>query len=157
MSPRNRRLIILLVILAGATASATLALLALQQNISYFRTPTEIVTGQYPERGTDRRIRIGGLVEPGSLTRQQNVIRFRVTDQVQSLTVVYDGIVPDLFREGQGVVAEGRINPEQIFVADKLLAKHDEKYVPPELRGQRPEVRDQNAEARDAQPVISNP
>jgi cytochrome c-type biogenesis protein CcmE len=134
MSPRQRRLVILLVILAGATASTTLALLGLQQNISFFRTPSEIISGRYPEQGTDRRIRIGGLVERGSLERRRNAIQFIVTDQNNNLTVRYEGIVPDLFREGQGVIAEGRMVSADVLVADKLLAKHDENYIPPELK-----------------------
>lgn len=134
MSPRRQRLIIVLAILAGVAGAVTLALLALEDNVSYFRTPTEIVSQTYPEHGTGRRVRIGGMVVAGSIQRGAGIIDFQVTDQVNSLRVNYAGIVPDLFREGQGVIADGRVQPDGSFVADKLLAKHDEKYVPPELK-----------------------
>jgi cytochrome c-type biogenesis protein CcmE len=113
-------------------------LYALKDNLSYFRTPSEIVSGDYPEARTGRAIRLGGLVEEGSLTRTwlksgEEEVDFRITDLAQSVPVHYKGIVPDLFREGQGVIAEGKMAPDGTFIASRLLAKHDEKYMPPEV------------------------
>jgi len=109
-----------------------LALSALQQNINLFYTPTQIAAGEAPE-GT--RIRAGGLVEEGSVKRTNDSlsVAFRVTDGAQAITITYQGILPDLFREGQGIVALGRVNSEGVLVADEVLAKHDENYMPPEV------------------------
>ena len=113
--------------------ATALTLFALRDNISYFRTPTDIVNGNCPECSAGRRFRIGGLVEKGSLKKEGDLIAFRVTDLKNTLRVGYQGVPPDLFREGQGVVAEGRMGPDGVFDAQILLAKHDEKYMPPEI------------------------
>ncbi len=128
---RNRRIGLIAagaVLLAGA---AFLVLSALQRNVSYFYTPSEAaVEGVAP--GT--RIRLGGMVEDGSVIDGPGLeLRFRVTDGAQSVPVSYAGLRPDLFREGQGVIAQGRFNPSGEFAADTILAKHDENYVPREL------------------------
>lgn len=130
---RNRRLGLIAaaaVILSGA---AYLVFTALAQNISYFYTPSEAKeAGVAPET----RIRLGGLVENGSLEHGDGLaITFRVTDGKATLPVAYDGILPDLFREGQGMIAQGAFNADGVFVADTILAKHDENYVPKELQG----------------------
>lgn len=133
MNPtRRKRLLIVLAIVVGVGAAVGLALFALQQNINLFYTPTQIANGEAPK---NTRIRAGGLVEKGSLVRdtQTLAVSFRVTDGVQSITIQYQGILPDLFREGQGIVALGRISPTGQLVADEVLAKHDEKYMPPEV------------------------
>ncbi len=133
MNPvRKKRLFIILAILAGVGVAVTLALSALQENINLFYTPTQIAAGEAPE-GT--RIRAGGLVEDGSVTRSSDslTVTFRVTDNNASIAIQYQGILPDLFREGQGIVALGRVNGEGILVADEVLAKHDENYMPPEV------------------------
>ncbi|KJS32012.1 MAG: cytochrome C biogenesis protein CcmE [Pseudomonas sp. BICA1-14] len=119
-------------ILAGVGIAVALALSALQQNINLFYTPTQIAAGEAPE-GT--RIRAGGLVEEGSVKRTNDSlsVAFRVTDGAQAITITYQGILPDLFREGQGIVALGRVNSEGVLVADEVLAKHDENYMPPEV------------------------
>ena len=131
------RLYGLLLFLAGFGTATGLTLYALRENLSYFRTPSELLSGNYPERISNRALRLGGLIEKGSLTRTtsggEEAITFRVTDLVQSVTVHYKGIVPDLFREGQGVIAEGKMAPDGSFTASGLLAKHDEKYMPPEV------------------------
>ncbi|WP_312465801.1 cytochrome c maturation protein CcmE, partial [Stutzerimonas kunmingensis] len=121
-----------LAILAGVGIAVALALSALQQNINLFYTPTQIAAGEAPE-GT--RIRAGGLVEEGSVKRTNDSlsVAFRVTDGAQAITITYQGILPDLFREGQGIVALGRVNSEGVLVADEVLAKHDENYMPPEV------------------------
>ena len=133
MNPvRKKRLFIILAILAGVGVAVTLALSALQENINLFYTPTQIAAGEAPE-GT--RIRAGGLVEDGSVTRSSDslTVTFRGTDNTASIAIQYQGILPDLFREGQGIVALGRVNSEGVLVADEVLAKHDENYMPPEV------------------------
>ncbi|MBF6621981.1 MAG: cytochrome c biogenesis protein CcmE [Pseudomonadales bacterium 32-61-5] len=133
MNPvRKKRLFIVLAILAGVGVAVTLALSALRENINLFYTPTQIAAGEAPE-GT--RIRAGGLVEEGSVTRSKDslTVSFRVTDNNATVTIRYQGILPDLFREGQGIVALGRVNADGVLVADEVLAKHDENYMPPEV------------------------
>jgi cytochrome c-type biogenesis protein CcmE len=129
---RKKRLFIILAILAGVGVAVTLALSALQENINLFYTPTQIAAGEAPE-GT--RIRAGGLVENGSVSRSKDslTVTFRVTDNNETVTIQYQGILPDLFREGQGIVALGRVNADNVLVADEVLAKHDENYMPPEV------------------------
>jgi cytochrome c-type biogenesis protein CcmE len=129
---RRKRLYIVLAILAGVGIAASLALSALSQNINLFYTPTQIVAGEVPR---DARIRAGGMVEKGSLRRTGDSldVQFVVTDFAQRVTIRYRGILPDLFREGQGVVALGRLGTDGVLVADEILAKHDENYMPPEV------------------------
>ncbi|MCP9339581.1 MULTISPECIES: cytochrome c maturation protein CcmE [Stutzerimonas] len=133
MNPvRKKRLFIILAILAGVGVAVTLALSALKENINLFYTPTQIAAGEAPE-GT--RIRAGGMVEEGSVQRSNDslTVTFRVTDYAEAVTIQYQGILPDLFREGQGIVALGRMNADGVLVADEVLAKHDENYMPPEV------------------------
>ena len=133
MNPlRKKRLLIILAILAGVAIAVGLALSALQQNINLFYTPTQIANGEAP---ADTRIRAGGMVEKGSLKRSGDSldVEFVVTDFVKSVTIRYRGILPDLFREGQGIVALGKLNADGVLIADEVLAKHDEKYMPPEV------------------------
>ncbi|WP_417780244.1 cytochrome c maturation protein CcmE [Stutzerimonas xanthomarina] len=133
MNPvRKKRLFIILAILAGVGVAVTLALSALKENINLFYTPTQIAAGEAPE-GT--RIRAGGMVEEGSVQRSNDslTVSFRVTDYAEAVTIQYQGILPDLFREGQGIVALGRMNADGVLVADEVLAKHDENYMPPEV------------------------
>ena len=129
---RKKRLIIVLAILAGMAATVGLAVFALSENINLFYTPTEIVEGKAPQ---DTRIRAGGLVREGSVQRNEDAltVRFVVTDGDADVTIEYKGILPDLFREGQGIVALGRLNASGVLVADEVLAKHDENYMPPEV------------------------
>jgi len=129
---RKKRLFVVLAILAGVGIAVALALSALQQNINLFYTPSQIAAGEAPQ-GT--RIRAGGLVEEGSVKRTNDSlsVAFRVTDGAQAITITYQGILPDLFREGQGIVALGRVNADGVLVADEVLAKHDENYMPPEV------------------------
>jgi len=129
---RKKRLIIILVILVGIGAAVALALSALQQNINLFYTPTQIANGEAP---LDTRIRAGGMVQNGSLKRSGDSldVEFVVTDFNKDVTIQYRGILPDLFREGQGIVALGKLNAQGVVVADEVLAKHDEKYMPPEV------------------------
>ena len=132
MSKRGRRKKLVLLVLFGVTIATVLGLSAFQENLLYFYTPSQVKSGEAPRL---RQFRIGGLVEKGSVVRAANGldVRFTVTDTAQSIPVTYSGILPDLFREGQGIVAMGSLNQDGLFVADEVLAKHDEKYMPPEV------------------------
>ncbi|KTC23038.1 cytochrome C biogenesis protein CcmE [Pseudomonas marginalis ICMP 9505] len=133
MNPlRRKRLLIILAILAGVSLAVGLAMSALRENINLFYTPTQIANGEAP---LGKRIRAGGMVEKGSLQRSGDSldVTFVVTDFSKSVTITYRGILPDLFREGQGIVALGKLNADGVVVADEVLAKHDEKYMPPEV------------------------
>ena len=115
-------------LLLGATA---LVLTALQDSMAFFISPSEVAAGAYQP---GQRFRLGGLVEAGSVERSavDGSVRFAVTDQVHAVPVTFTGLLPDLFREGQGIVAEGRLRPDGVFEAAEVLAKHDESYMPPE-------------------------
>ncbi len=131
MSPRRRRglaLALVVLLLGGAGA---LVLSAFRQNLVFFFSPSQVQAGEVPQ---GRAFRLGGLVEAGSLQRSADGLdtRFVVTDQLQRVAVQYRGLLPDLFKEGKGVVAQGRLGQEGLFLADEVLAKHDENYVPPE-------------------------
>ena len=128
MKARHQRLLGLLAMLALLAVAGGLVLKAFSQNLVFFVTPSEIVRGDAP---AGSRFRLGGLVQPGSVQRDGSDIRFTVTDGAQAVAVTYRGPVPDLFREGKGVVAQGRLSGVQ-FLADEVLAKHDENYMPPE-------------------------
>lgn len=131
MTRKQRRLILIGGSFGVLALAAVLVLSALSDSIVFFNSPTDIVQKQL-KPGT--RVRVGGLVKPGSLERGEKLnVRFAVTDGNHDIAVRYQGIVPDLFREGQGVVTEGRIEADGSFVADSVLAKHDEKYMPREV------------------------
>ena len=128
MTRKQRRLTLIGGSLAVLGIAAALVLFALKDSIVFFNSPSDVVQKQIAP-GT--RIRVGGLVEPGSLKKGENLqISFKVTDGAHEVSVRYQGIVPDLFREGQGVVAEGRLEPGGLLAADTVLAKHDERYMP---------------------------
>jgi cytochrome c-type biogenesis protein CcmE len=127
---KKRRLYVLLAGMGALGVAATLVLLAFRDNLVFFYSPSDIAEKHLPE---GRRVRIGGLVEENSVARQGKVMDFRVTDGKTTIAVTYAGAVPDLFREGQGVVAEGRLRGDGVFAADSVLAKHDEAYMPPEV------------------------
>ena len=131
MTRKRRRLITLLAALFALGAATALVLAAFNDNLVFFYSPTDLAQKSV---GPERRIRIGGLVETNSLAKQVDghAVAFRVTDGKTELRVVYDGMLPDLFREGQGVVAEGKLR-DGVFIASSVLAKHDEKYMPPEV------------------------
>ena len=131
MKPRTRRALWIVGGLAALGVAATLVLNAFQSNLVFFFTPTQVASNEAPR---DRAFRVGGLVEAGSVTRDKDAltVRFRVTDTARTIPVVYTGLLPDLFREGKGVVAQGRIGPDGVFHATEVLAKHDENYMPPE-------------------------
>lgn len=133
MTPAKRkRLTMILLLIAGVGLAVFLALKAFQQNMLYFYSPTQVTEGEVPEGS---RFRLGGLVVDGSVVKATTELKaeFDLTDTKNTLSVVYRGILPDLFREGQGIVAHGRINESGIFVADEVLAKHDENYMSPDV------------------------
>jgi len=131
MTRRQRRLVLIGVAGAVLVVAAGLVLFALSDRIVFFNSPTDVVEKKVAP-GT--RIRLGGLVVDGSVDKSANgVVHFKVTDGKTEIPVVYQGILPDLFREGQGVVAEGVLDPGQTLAADTVLAKHDERYMPPEV------------------------
>jgi len=132
MTPKRKRLWLVVGSLAVLGFAATLVLTALNDNIVFFYSPTQIAEKKIPP---ERRFRMGGLVEAGSVKKSADgqVTSFRVTDTNKTVDVVYRGLLPDLFREGQGVVAEGSLGADGVFVAREILAKHDENYMPPEV------------------------
>jgi cytochrome c-type biogenesis protein CcmE len=131
MKPRTKRLAIILGGLASLGVATALVLNALNSNVAFFFTPTQVDAGEAPK---GRNFRVGGLVKPGSLERQQMTVRFVITDTARDMTVRYTGILPDLFKEGKGAVAQGRLDARGDFVASEVLAKHDENYMPPEAQ-----------------------
>src|SRR5262249_3163881 len=132
MTPRRRRLALVLGIVAGVSIAGALALSAFRRNVTFFFDPTQVAAGQVP---AGERFRLGGMVTQGSLHRAPGSleVRFVVTDFNHDVPGRYSGVLPDLFREGAGVVAHGRLSGDGTFVADEVLAKHDEKYMPPEV------------------------
>ena len=131
MKPRHRRFMWIGAGVVLLAAAAVLVLNAFQSNLVFFFTPTQVVSNEAPQ---GRTFRVGGLVEEKSLQRASDgiTVRFNVTDTAKTIPVVYTGILPDLFKEGKGVVAQGRIGPDGVFRATEVLAKHDENYMPPE-------------------------
>ncbi len=132
MSPRKKRILMVCAILVGISISAILILTAFEKNLMYFYSPTEIINGDAPKT---RSFRIGGLVVTDSVIRNSDDLKvsFILTDMVNEVKVIYEGILPDLFREGQGIVANGKLQSDNIFIAEQVLAKHDENYMPPEV------------------------
>ena len=133
MTPRRRQRFILAGLLVlGVAVSISLALIALNKNINLFFSPTQVAAGEAPLNST---FRLGGMVVPGSVRRPEDglIVAFDLTDTVEAVTVVYKGILPDLFRENQGIVAQGRLLTDGTFEAQQVLAKHDENYMPPEV------------------------
>jgi cytochrome c-type biogenesis protein CcmE len=129
---RKKKLILVLLMLTGVGLIVGLVLYALSQNINLFFPPSDIAQGKAPY---EKRIRAGGMVREGSVVRSPDslLVTFVLTDYAHDVTVSYEGILPDLFREGQGIVAQGKLQPNGVFVADEVLAKHDENYMPPEV------------------------
>jgi cytochrome c-type biogenesis protein CcmE len=129
VKPRHRRAAIVLGVLSAVGVAVALVLNAFNSNLVFFYTPTQVVASEAPQ---GRTFRVGGLVLAGSVQREGVTVRFVVTDTARNLNVRYDGVLPDLFKEGKGVVAQGQLGPDGIFVAREVLAKHDENYMPPE-------------------------
>lgn len=132
MTPRRQRMMLVVLVLLGVGTAVALTLNAFRGNMVYFYGPSQLAT---VEKAHERNLRLGGLVEQGSVKREGDglTVHFMVTDNVKSVPVVYKGLLPDLFREGQGVVAQGRLTQDGVFMASEVLAKHDENYMPPEV------------------------
>jgi cytochrome c-type biogenesis protein CcmE len=131
MKPRHKRIAIIAGGLASIALAATLALNALDSNIALYVTPSEVAAGKSPQ---GKAFRIGGLVKPDSVKRNDMTVRFIITDNVKDIPVAYTGILPDLFRDGKGAVVQGRLGDDGLFTASEVLAKHDENYMPPEAQ-----------------------
>lgn len=133
MTPRQKRLTWILLGVGIVAAAVGLVLFALKNNVSLYFTPTQVYNKEAPQ---GRNFRIGGLVEEGSVKRESDglTVHFSITDTVQRMQVVYKGILPDLFKEGKGVVAQGKLEEGNVFRAEEVLAKHDENYMPPEAK-----------------------
>jgi cytochrome c-type biogenesis protein CcmE len=131
MKPRYRRLVAIAGGVAALAIAAALVLNAFQSNLVFFFSPSQIAAGEAPK---DRAFRIGGMVQTGSIKRAGDglTVEFLVTDTARTIPVIYKGILPDLFKEGKGVVAQGRLGADGVFRAEEVLAKHDENYMPPE-------------------------
>ena len=132
MTPRRKRLFVVLAILGGVSASVALAMMASRENIMFYYDPSQIAAGKAP---VAKRFRVGGMVVKGSVARKPGdlEVKFILTDFAHDVPVEYTGVLPDLFREGQGIIAHGTMGAGGAFVADEVLAKHDEKYMPPEV------------------------
>ena len=138
MTKRHNRMMLVGLLVSGVFLAGYLGIKAFSENLLYFYTPSDIMTGKAPK---DKSFRVGGLVEDGSLERDGMLVKFSVTDNLESIEVSYEGILPDLFREGQGVVASGSLINKcgrwtciNTFNATQVLAKHDENYMPPEVK-----------------------
>ncbi len=129
---RKKRLYLIILMVAGIGVGIGLALNAFNDNLMFFYSPSEVVAGEAPP---GHPIRVGGLVTTGSVKRQENglTVNFDITDNAETVTIEYTGILPDLFREGQGIIARGKLDADGVFVAEEVLAKHDENYMPPEV------------------------
>jgi cytochrome c-type biogenesis protein CcmE len=129
MKPRHKRAAIAVGVLAAVGVAVALVLNAFNSNLVFFYSPTQVAAKEAPQGKT---FRIGGLVESGTVAREGVTVRFTVTDMAKTVPVRYEGVLPDLFKEGKGVVAQGQLGPDGVFVAREVLAKHDENYMPPE-------------------------
>lgn len=132
LTPRRRRMLLVALIVFGVGAAVSFALTAFQENLLYFYSPSDVMAGKAP---TDKVFRLGGMVPEGSFKRPPGSLEatFVLTDYAHNVTVKYSGVLPDLFREGQGIVARGRLGPDGVFIAEEVLAKHDENYMPPDV------------------------
>jgi cytochrome c-type biogenesis protein CcmE len=151
MKRRHKRIAFIVAGLAGLSIAAYLVASAFRDNLVFFFSPTQVIAKEAP---INRTFRIGGLVEDGTLKRDSDglTVRFTVTDTAASIPVVYKGILPDLFKEGKGCVAQGKIGPDGVFHADQVLAKHDENYMPPEAG----EALDKAKHAKEASKTVVN-
>jgi cytochrome c-type biogenesis protein CcmE len=131
MTKRQKRMVAVAALIIGVAAAAALGFTAFRKNMMYFYTPSDLVSGHLPAGAA---VQLGGLVEKGSIERGEGLkIEFSMADCQNHVRVRYEGVLPDLFREGQGAIATGRVGPDQVFVATRILAKHDENYMPPNM------------------------
>ena len=130
MTKRQNRMILVALLVLGVSLAGYFGIKAFNENLLYFFTPTDVLEGKAPEA---KSFRIGGLVQPGSIIRDNLLVFFTLTDNKKTVEVHFEGILPDLFREGQGIVVTGSMSDENVFLATEVLAKHDENYMPPEV------------------------
>jgi len=131
-SARKKRLFFIVFLVAGVSLAAVFAMYAFNQNLMFYFSPSDVKKGKAP---VDKLFRMGGMVVEGSFIKEQKSLKvnFDLTDYEKTVTVQYEGILPDLFREGQGIISRGKLNTEGVFIAEEVLAKHDENYMPPEV------------------------
>jgi len=153
MKPRQKRFVFIAVGVVAVSMAVGLVLYALRGNVNLYFTPTQVFNNEAPH---GRTFRIGGLVEEGSVKREKDglTVNFVITDTHRSIPVVYKGILPDLFKEGKGVVAQGRVEADGVMRADEVLAKHDENYMPPEAADAMKQAQEAKAAAISAEPVV---
>jgi len=154
MTPRQKRMTTVAAILVGVGIATAFALQAFQKNLLYYYSPTQIQAGEAPDA---RSFRVGGLVENGSVQRAPGSleVRFTLTDFANTVGVSYTGVLPDLFREGQGIIARGKLGNDGLFVAEEVLAKHDENYMPPEVKDSlKPHMDAAQASSQPRQPAL---
>ena len=151
MTPRHKRFMLAAVVLCGTAVAVALVVNAFRSNLVFFYSPSDVAAQQAPK---DRTFRLGGLVEAGSVKRQTDgvTVRFVVTDTAKTIPVEYRGILPDLFKEGKGVVAQGKLEGDGIFRAQEVLAKHDENYMPPEAADAVERAHKAQAQAKNTMP-----
>ena len=156
MTPRQKRLTWIVAGVALVAAAVGLVLFALKNNVSLYFTPTQVFNKEAPQ---GRNFRIGGLVEAGSVKRDADGlrVRFNISDTVNTMPVIYKGILPDLFKEGKGVVAQGKLESDNVFHAEEVLAKHDENYMPPEAADALKKAEAAKAAQPASGPSITNP
>lgn len=132
MKPRHKKFAFIVTAVVGVSLAVLFILDALQSNVAFFHSPSDVFAGKAP---TDRTFRLGGMVKQGSLKKNTDSLKigFTITDYEKEIRVTYEGILPDLFREGQGVITQGRLQKDKTFIATEVLAKHDENYMPPEV------------------------
>lgn len=154
MKPRQKRFVFIIAAVAALSLAVGLVLYALQNNVSLYFTPTQVYNKEAPQ---GRSFRIGGLVEEGSVQREKDglTVKFVITDRHKSIPVVFKGILPDLFKEGKGVVAQGKIEADGVMHAEEVLAKHDENYMPPEAADALKKGEAANASAVPPTPAIA--
>ncbi|MBI5626875.1 MAG: cytochrome c maturation protein CcmE [Nitrosomonadales bacterium] len=152
MKPRQKRFVFIAVAVAALSLAVGLVLYALKNNVSLYFTPTQVYNKEAPQ---GRSFRIGGLVEEGSVQREKDglTVKFVITDKHKSIPVIYKGILPDLFKEGKGVVAQGKVEADGMMHAEEVLAKHDENYMPPEAADALKKGETANASAAKATPA----
>lgn len=154
MKPRQKRFMFIALGIAGVSLAVGLVLYSLRGNVNLYFTPTQVFDNEAP---VGRSFRIGGLVEDGSVKHQASglTVNFAITDTHRSIPVVYTGILPDLFKEGKGVVAQGRVDANGLMIADEVLAKHDENYMPPEAADAMKKAEEAKAAAMSPEPATA--
>ena len=154
MKPRHKRAAIAVGVLAVVGVGVALVLNAFNSNLVFFYTPSQIAAKEAPQ---GRTFRVGGLVQAGTVVREGVTVRFTVTDTAQTVPVRFEGVLPDLFKEGKGVVAQGQLGPDGVFAAREVLAKHDENYMPPEAAAALKKAAEHGGSMKTDEPLKAHP